>query len=130
MNKDLSERSRDFLSALSRLEEALGEPEDSFLRDASIRRFEFTYELAWRAIKLWLESKELHAPSATEALRAALDQGLLVDRNGWSQLQNMRSLTSHTYDEAQALRVYHFVKTDGVRLLAELAKNVRAWGNG
>ena len=127
MNKNLSERSRDFLSALARLEEALGEPEDSFLRDASIRRFEFTYELAWRAIKLWLEAKELHAPSAKEALDAALDQGLLVDRNGWSQLQHMRGLTSDTYDQAQTLGVYRFVKTDGVRLLAELAKNVRAW---
>lgn len=127
MNKNLSERSCDFLLALARLNEALGEPETSFLRDACIRRFEFTYELGWRAIQLWLEAKHLHAPSATEALRAALDQGLLVDGNGWSQLQNMRNLTSQTYEEAQALCVYRFIKRDGVLLLDELAKKVRAW---
>ena len=87
MNKDLSERSRDFLSALSRLEEALAEPENSFLRDASIRRFEFAYELARRAIQLWLETKDLYAPAAKETLRIAFDQGLLADGNGWSELQ-------------------------------------------
>jgi hypothetical protein len=35
MSKRLVERSNDFLSALSRLEEALAQPENSFLRDAT-----------------------------------------------------------------------------------------------
>ena len=53
--------------------------------------------------------------------------GLLVDGNGWSQLHRMRNLTSHTYDEAQALLVYRFVKVDGVRLFSELAARVQTW---
>ena len=39
----------------------------------------------------------------------------------------MRNLTSHTYDEAQALIVYRFVKVDGVRLFSELAARVQTW---
>jgi nucleotidyltransferase substrate binding protein (TIGR01987 family) len=127
MNIRLAEHSRDFLSALARLEEALAQPENSFLRDASIQRFEFTYELAWKATKLWLETKDIVALNAKETLQAALDQGLLVDGNGWSEVYRMRHQTSQAYDEAQALHVYRFVKTDGVRLLAELAKKVQAW---
>lgn len=127
MNNRLTERSRDFLSALARLEEALAQPENSFLRDASIQRFEFTYELAWKAIKLWLETKEVLALNAKETLQAALEQGLLADGNGWSQLHRMRNLTSHTYDEAQALLVYRFLKSDGVRLFSELAAKVQTW---
>ena len=127
MNNRLAERSRDFLSALARLEEALAQPEDSFLRDASIQRFEFTYELAWKAIKLWLETQDIVVLSAKETLQAALEQGLMVDGNGWSQLHRMRNLTSHTYDEAQALIVYRFVKVDGVRLFSELAARVQTW---
>lgn len=65
--------------------------------------------------------------SAKETLQAALEPGLLVDGNGWSQLYRMRNLTSHTYDEAQALLVYRFVKVDGVRLFSELAARVRTW---
>lgn len=129
MDKRLAERSRDFLSALSRLEEALAQPENSFLRDASIQRFEFTYELAWKAIKLWLETKDIVALNAKETLQAALDQGLIGDGNSWSQLHRMRTLTSHTYDEAQALLVYRFIKTDGARLFSELSVKVKAWAN-
>jgi nucleotidyltransferase substrate binding protein (TIGR01987 family) len=127
MNNRLAEHSRDFLSALARLEEALAQPENSFLRDASIQRFEFTYELAWKATKLWLETKDIIAVNAKEALQSALDQGLLLDVDGWSELHRIRHLASQAYDEAQALLVYRFVKTDGVRLLAELANEVRTW---
>jgi len=127
MNKRLIERASDFLSALERLKEALAQPESSFLRDASIQRFEFTYELAWKAIKLWLESKDIVALNAKEALQAALQQGLLIDGNGWSELHRMRNLTSHTYDEAQAIRVYRFIKQEGVVLFDTLAVEVRSW---
>jgi hypothetical protein len=39
----------------------------------------------------------------------------------------MRNLTSHTYDEAQALLVYRFIKTDGARLFSELSVTVKTW---
>ncbi|MQA23229.1 HI0074 family nucleotidyltransferase substrate-binding subunit [Rugamonas rivuli] len=127
MNKRLVERSNDFLSAVRRLEEALAQPENSFLRDATIQRFEFTYELAWKAIKLWLETKDIVVLNAKDTLQAALDQGVLADGNGWSQLHRMRNLTSHTYDEAQAIVIYRFIKDEGVQLFAQLAETVRAW---
>lgn len=127
MSNRLTERSTDFLAALSRLKEALAQPEDSFLRDASIQRFEFTYELAWKAIKLWLEGKDIKTLNAKETLQEAFQQGLLHDGNGWSELHRMRNLTSHTYDEAEAIRVYQFVKKDGVVLLDALGKEVQSW---
>ena len=37
--------------ALVRLQEALSVPEDPIVRDACIQRFEFTFEMAWRAIQ-------------------------------------------------------------------------------
>ena len=38
--------------ALSCLKEALGKPEDAIVRDASIQRFDFTFEMAWKAIQV------------------------------------------------------------------------------
>lgn len=127
MNNRLAERASDFLTAVTRLEEALMQPENSFMRDATIQRFEFTYELAWKALKLWLERKDITVLNAKDTLQAALEQGLLADGNGWSQLHRMRNLTSHTYDEAQAVRVYQFIKNDGVQLFRALAEQVRTW---
>jgi hypothetical protein len=39
MSNRLAERTTDFLSAYERLKEALAQPEDSFLRDATIQLF-------------------------------------------------------------------------------------------
>jgi len=127
MNKRLTERVSDFLTAVNRLEEALMQPENSFMRDATIQRFEFTYELAWKALKLWLEHKDITVLNAKDVLQAALDQGVLVDGNGWTQLHRMRNLTSHTYDETQAVRVYQFIKTEGFQLFRALAEKAGAW---
>ena len=38
-------------SAILRLSEALRQPEDEFIRDAAIQRFEFCFELLWKAIQ-------------------------------------------------------------------------------
>jgi hypothetical protein len=40
-----------FEQALRRLEEALAKPEDPIVRDACIQRFEFTFEMAWKAVQ-------------------------------------------------------------------------------
>jgi nucleotidyltransferase substrate binding protein (TIGR01987 family) len=129
MTDRLAERSADFLSAYERLKEALAQPENSFLRDASIQRFEFTYELAWKAIKLWLEGKDIIVLNAKDTLQAALEQGVIAKGNEWSELHRMRNLTSHTYDETQAIRVYQFIKRDGIELFSELAVKVRSWNS-
>ncbi|EEF21985.1 conserved hypothetical protein, partial [Ricinus communis] len=120
-------RSTDFLSSYTLLEEVLAQPEGSFQRDDTILRFEFAYELSWKAIKLWLETRDITALSPKDGLREAIQLGLLTDGNGWSPLHQMRNLTSQTYDEAQAAKVYNFMQREGVQLFAELAREAQAW---
>jgi len=114
------ERIREYHKALTRLAEAAALKDDSIVRDALIQRFEFTYELAWKALRLWLESRNIDVHYAKDAFREALQQGWIEDGNGWTQLQKMRNLTSHTYDEATACEVADFVRTRGIQLLKAL----------
>jgi len=37
----------EFERAIQRLDEALSQPKDEFIRDSVIQRFEFTFELSW-----------------------------------------------------------------------------------
>jgi len=102
----LVQRVIEFQSALKRLHEALIAPETDLVRDAVIQRFEFTYELAWKVMKLWLESKNIDVRNPKDSLREALTQGLIDDGNGWSDLHEQRNLTVHTYNEEMAINVY------------------------
>lgn len=105
---------------LIQLEKALHEPESEFIRDAVIQRFEFTYELAWKTLKAYLATLDITALNAKETLKAAYQQGLLVDADAWGTLHQKRNLTSHTYDEALAEALYHYLKTDGITLFISL----------
>ena len=121
------ERRGEFLKAVMRLREACEQPDNSFIRDSVIQRFEFTWELAWKLMKLWLEHLGINANNPRDVFKEALQAGLLSDGNAWSELQKKRNLTTHTYDEALAATVYHYIRTEGLGLLEGLAEKAKIW---
>ncbi len=121
------ERKRELAQAVDRLREACEQPFSPFIRDAVIQRFEFCWELSWKTLRLWLEYLGIEALSPREIFKAALRHGLIVDGNAWSELQRMRNLTTHTYDEKLAGRVYDYVMRDGLGLFQQLTKEAETW---
>lgn len=92
--------------AVERLEKALSQPKDEFVRDSAIQRFEFCFELSWKVLQSYLELEGLEARSPRAAIRGAFQVGLLSDDTGWLDILELRNLTSHTYDEALAEKLY------------------------
>lgn len=123
----LQERIADYLKALSQLEKAVQQPKNEFIRNSVIQRFEFTYELAWKMLKLVLEAEGILTRTPKEAFQEALQAGFIEDGNVWSDLQKQRNLTTHTYDEALAEQVYKYVCSSALLLFESLAENVKKW---
>lgn len=121
------ERKNDLLRAVTRLEEACAQPFSSFICAAVIQRFEFCWELAWKALKLRLQELGVEALNPRDVFREALTSGLIHDGNGWSEAQKKRNLTSHTYDEKLADEVYAYIVQDGLRRFQQLAKEAASW---
>lgn len=93
--------------ALQSLEKAIAHPLDEFTRDSVIQRFEFTFELSWKALKRYLESdKPLADDSVKGILREAFQRKIITDIDQWFAFQKARNLTSHTYNEETAIDVY------------------------
>lgn len=128
MNQERFDQRRvDFAKAVSRLEEACAQAENSFIRDSVIQRFEFSWELAWKMLKLRLAYLGVEALSPREVIRQSLQAGLIEDGNAWSEAQQQRNLTSHTYDESLSIAVFAFIQTKGVILLRGLARKAESW---
>ncbi|KGE03041.1 Nucleotidyltransferase [Pseudohaliea rubra DSM 19751] len=90
------------MAALGR---ALALPEDDITRDASIQRFEFSMELAWKVSKRWLGT-DTSAPK--QVIREMGQAGLISDVVLWLEAIDQRNLSSHTYNEDLAREVYAF----------------------
>ena len=101
--------SRDLLASLdravSRLGEAVDAPATDLNRDASIQRFEFCFELAWKAVQSALRPLGIDRASPKACLRAAYRQGW-IEEEPWLAMLVDRNRTSHTYDEVLAREVY------------------------
>lgn len=123
----LNERIVDFLKGVHQLERAVAQPFDEFTRDATIQRFEFCYELAWKLLKLKLEQEGIDARTPRQALQEALQAALIDDGNAWSEIQRYRNLTSHTYNERLADEVYAFIGQQALPRFQRLAQEANAW---
>lgn len=96
--------------ALATLDEALAAraraPEDKFIRDACIQRFEYSYELAHKMLRRYLEASEpveVHQLSFPNLIRLGFERGLLEQSwDVWTKFRDARNATSHAYDEAKA----------------------------
>ena len=108
-----SRRLSDLAQALDRLDEAIGVPETAPLAiDGTIQRFEFVFELCWKAMKALIElnTPSLEANSARAVIKAAFAAGWIDDEADWLDLLEIRNATSHTYREATARDVYQRIR--------------------
>lgn len=103
-----------FVRAAQRLADALAQPKDEFIRDAAIQRFEFTFEIAWKTLKSYLEREGLEVRSPRAAIREGFSVGWLAEDEGWLLMLELRNLSSHTYNESLAEQIY----TELPRMLA------------
>ena len=103
--------------ALTRLEEALNEPDtNSLVIDGTIQRFEFVIELFWKAFKRILSREGIQVSTPRESIKQAYQVGWIEDEEAWLEMLRDRNETSHVYDEATARRIYESIKRNFVAL--------------
>ena len=115
--------------AVIRLQAALrkdADTDDMYL-DATIQRFEFCFELAWKLIKAVLEYEGIEANSPRGCIREGWKQRLISNAEAWLEMMEKRKMPSHTYDENVAREIYHDVKERYVVLLEALNQMMNDW---
>ena len=93
--------------------------------DGVIQRFEFTFELAWKTLKAFMEYKGFSVPvSPRDILKDAYAAGIIEEGDIFIKMLTDRNISSHTYDEEMALELYGRIKNDYISLLCELLEYV------
>ena len=110
--KRFKERLDDLEKAIQRLEEALQEETTDLVIDGVLHRFEFTFELAWKTMKDYLEyqgiSQKIGSPR--EVIKETFSAGIIESGDIWIEMMLSRNSLCHLYDEETSRDIYNQIK--------------------
>jgi len=100
----------DLTKAKEKLKEAVNLPTTTINQDASIQRFEFTFELAWKLMQVLIKENGIDTYGVKSIIREAAKLGLIDNPGIWFDFLSKRNLSVHTYNEQIAQLVYDTAK--------------------
>jgi nucleotidyltransferase substrate binding protein (TIGR01987 family) len=123
----LEEKHAQLEQALKKWKQALDAPFSDLSRDASIQRYEFSFELLWKVVKKYLkeiEGFECNSPkSCFREVRMTLEMNE-DDIETCISMTEDRNLSVHTYSEEMANSLYAKLP-EYVRVSKLIAKKIK-----
>lgn len=124
--KRYEERRDDLAKAIASLRAGLEEPATELAIDGVLHRFEFTFELAWKTIKDYLEYIGIveKTGSPREVIRTAFENSIIEDGEEWIDMMLARNQLSHIYDKEMSRDIYLDIKNIYLSLLQDLEEKL------
>ncbi|HSQ97735.1 MAG TPA: HI0074 family nucleotidyltransferase substrate-binding subunit [Rickettsiales bacterium] len=115
MNQKILDKFKNLTKAFEKFSEIVSaEVEDEIIkRDACIQRFEFTIELFWKFLKLYMienGEKEINFPR--EVLQKAYKYNLINNEEIWLNMLTDKNRTSNIYDEEEIEKIYSNIRNN------------------
>lgn len=116
----------DLTSANQKLQEALNADPTELNQDATIQRFEFTFELSWKLMQEVLTNNLRKTRGVKDVIRQAQDMEIIDDCQKWFDFLDSRNLTVHTYKMEIARTIYTKIKNFPIEVekLINNSKNI------
>jgi nucleotidyltransferase substrate binding protein (TIGR01987 family) len=98
------ERLEVYQNAVSRLKEVISlreqRPLSQFECDSLVKRFEFTYEMAWKLLMSYEKDNGIsELQGSRDVIRRAFAMSIIENGEAWLEMVDDRNKTSHLYDE-------------------------------
>lgn len=124
------QRFQNFEKAINKLSEAIKEVKkdnykNEILQAGLIQIYEFTFELAWKTLKDYLENEGYNVPTPKKTLRQAYQSGVINDGALWIKALDDRNKTSHIYNEIIAKEVVKDIIEKYYPIIEELYQKLK-----
>lgn len=125
--KRFEERKQDLINATNRLKEALQEKENEITIDGTLHRYEFTFELAWKTLKDYLEYLGISATTGSprEVIKESFAHNIIENGEIWIKMMLARNSLSHLYDEESSRQIYKEIKEEYIFEIEKLVKYLK-----
>jgi len=121
-----------YKKALAVLERAVSAGQERKLNELEeqglIQGFEFTFELSWKLLKDYFESKgfkDFHGSKDT--FKLAFQEGLINEGEIWMEMIDSRNRSSHTYEESVAKQIISRILSKYFFKFKELSKKMNCY---
>ena len=120
------QRREDYFNALERLKEAVKQGDSDIIIDGILHRFEFTFELAWKTVKDYLEYLGItnKVGSPREIIQTGYKQGIIEDGESWIKMMLSKNSLSHIYNEKTSREIYEYIVSEYIDLFENLKKKL------
>jgi nucleotidyltransferase substrate binding protein (TIGR01987 family) len=115
MDNTLNLKLKEFQKTLANLKKALYQRKNELIRDSVIKRFEYTFELCWKTVKIFLNEKfGIDVFSPKECFRELRKNKLISDEQTELLLTitDDRNKIIHTYNEDFSDELYQKIEED------------------
>lgn len=120
------QRFNNFEKSLKFLKDAVYRTHLSELEKAGvIQTYEFTFELAWKTVKDYLEEKGVSVKFPRNTIKEGFRYEILEDGDLWIDMLEKRNLMSHAYDEAKAEIAYKLIINEYFKMLEQLYNKLK-----
>jgi nucleotidyltransferase substrate binding protein (TIGR01987 family) len=116
------QRFENFDKAYRQLHSAVSDFENLNLleKEGLIQRFEYTFELAWKTLKDYLESKEVDAKFPRDVIKASFHYEFIREGEVWMDMLENRNLLFHTYNEVKFNLAINKIKEEYYAAIAQV----------
>ncbi len=127
MNLDIrwKQRFSNYIKATDQLTEFIEKKElNKFEVQGLIQCFEYTFELAWKTMKDYLQQEGFDVKSPRKTIQTAFQIELIKDGHTWIDALEKRNLMAHTYDEQRAKEAEELIKNKYYDIIMKLRREL------
>jgi nucleotidyltransferase substrate binding protein (TIGR01987 family) len=106
MKKEIKLAIEKLEKAVRRLREGAASSRDELDKDGVIQRFEFSFELLWKTLKIFLEGRGVDVKTPKDALKEAFRLEWIEDEDVYLDMLDDRNRTSHIYDQKTSREIF------------------------
>jgi nucleotidyltransferase substrate binding protein (TIGR01987 family) len=89
-------------------------------RAGVIQAYEFTFELAWKTMKDYLNEKQVEVRFPRDVIKEAFHYEIIDDGELWLDMLEKRNVMAHTYQESNAELAIRLIQTSYFSAIQQL----------
>jgi len=127
MSSSFEDVFKDFTSALQKLEDGVNNAKTELEIDGVIQRFEFTFEIFWKLLKVICFDEGMECKSPRKCLKMGFQLGFIKDEKVALKMLEDRNKTSHVYDEETSRSIFTEIKSTHLNFFKDVLGEIQSF---